>query len=189
MPTAEVQTSFIVHDALKSGKRVFIPYCYKRSTPVVGQTGNVMDMLELRDVKDYESLKPDGWGIPTPSESSLSERRNCFGGFGKSEGQENLGREEDELDLVITPGLGFDRDLGRIGRGMGFYDSFFERCGRFSKEGKIPWKGNFMIAFVLNCAQANLQYSWSCAERANPPSGPDRAYGQDRSANRCADIG
>jgi 5-formyltetrahydrofolate cyclo-ligase len=149
MPSAEVQTSAIVHDALKSGKRVFIPYCYKHSTPIVGQTGSIMDMLELRDVEDYESLEPDGWGIPTPGEDSISKRRNCFGGFGKSESQEGLGSEEDELDLVVTPGLGFDRELARIGRGMGFYDSFFERCGKFSKEGKIPWKGEFEIVFCF----------------------------------------
>lgn len=102
-----------------------------------------MDMLELHSLQDYESLEPDSWGIPTPSESSLSERRNCFGGFGKSEHQEGLGRDEDELDLIVTPGLGFDRDLGRIGRGMGFYDSFFDRCRKFSREGKLPWKGEF----------------------------------------------
>lgn len=103
-----------------------------------------MDMLELQDAHDYENLELDKWGIPTPSEESLEKRRNCFGGWGKSEGMKvGKGSEEDELDLIITPGLGFDRGLGRIGRGMAFYDGFFVRCGRFSKTGKVPWRGEF----------------------------------------------
>lgn len=108
-----------------------------------------MDMLELHSLQDYESLEIDSWGIPTPSEESLKERKNCFGGFGKSEGMDGgvndagVSETENELDLIVTPGLGFDRGLGRIGRGMGFYDGFFERCGKFSNEGKIPWKGEF----------------------------------------------
>jgi 5-formyltetrahydrofolate cyclo-ligase len=40
------------------------------------------------------------------------------------------------IDLVVTPGLGFDRQGRRLGRGAGFYDRFFAdprlragRCG------------------------------------------------------------
>ncbi|KAE9982890.1 hypothetical protein EG327_005729 [Venturia inaequalis] len=150
MPTAEVQTSFLVKDALENGKRVFIPYSQPSQSNEAGkigelekisQPGQIMDMLELKDVQDYERLKLDSWGIPTPSSDTLRKRRNCFGGYGKSE---DLNIEEadteDELDLIITPGLGFDRSLGRIGRGMGFYDRFFEKCAKFSRSGKVPWK-------------------------------------------------
>jgi 5-formyltetrahydrofolate cyclo-ligase len=31
----------------------------------------------------------------------------------------------EEIDLVVTPGLGFDRQGNRIGRGGSFYDRFF----------------------------------------------------------------
>ncbi len=34
--------------------------------------------------------------------------------------------EPDEIDLVLIPGLAFDRDLNRLGRGAGFYDRMIE---------------------------------------------------------------
>ena len=32
----------------------------------------------------------------------------------------------DEIDLVLTPGLGFDKKGNRLGRGGAFYDNFFK---------------------------------------------------------------
>lgn len=32
------------------------------------------------------------------------------------------------LDLILMPGLGFDRSGRRLGRGKGFYDNYLERC-------------------------------------------------------------
>lgn len=32
------------------------------------------------------------------------------------------------LDLILMPGLGFDRSGKRLGRGKGFYDNYLERC-------------------------------------------------------------
>jgi len=146
MPSGEVHTAAIVRDALSSGKKVFIPYFYKLSSPQPGHLASAMDMLELDSLQDYDGLEADKWGIPTPTEESISRRNNCFGGRGKSEG-EVVFREAREhgLDLVITPGLGFDGELRRIGRGMGFYDSFFARCGTYSSltGSRIPWTGQY----------------------------------------------
>jgi 5-formyltetrahydrofolate cyclo-ligase len=151
MPAAEVQTASIVRDALNNGKQVFIPYFYKLKAPQVGEPASTMDMLELDSLQDYEGLQLDKWGIPTPSEDSINLRSNCFGGLGRSEGEVKFKADADAgLDLIITPGLGFDRDLGRIGRGMGFYDNFFARCQSHSSlaNGKAPWKGESIKTLV-----------------------------------------
>ncbi|KAF2433489.1 nagb/rpia/CoA transferase-like protein [Tothia fuscella] len=150
MPTAEVQTAEIVRNALNNGKRVFIPYYYKLKNPKRSQQSSTMDMLELESIQDYEGFEQDKWGIPTPSEDSIGKRLNCFGGLGKAEGEVGLvdGDEDVCLDLIVTPGLGFDRGLGRIGRGMGFYDNFFTRCSMHSevRKKRVP----FTVGLALN---------------------------------------
>lgn len=37
------------------------------------------------------------------------------------------------LDLILMPGLGFDRNGNRLGRGKDFYDTYLERCMKHPK--------------------------------------------------------
>ena len=32
------------------------------------------------------------------------------------------------LDLIFMPGLGFDKQRNRLGRGKGYYDAYLKRC-------------------------------------------------------------
>jgi 5-formyltetrahydrofolate cyclo-ligase len=40
------------------------------------------------------------------------------------------------LDMIVIPGVAFDRDLNRIGHGKGYYDHFFQRCFEHAKRKK-----------------------------------------------------
>ncbi|KNG52155.1 5-formyltetrahydrofolate cyclo-ligase [Stemphylium lycopersici] len=131
MPGGEISTSDIVRNALDEGKKVFIPYTYQLDTPNQGQPKSIMDMVELHSMKDFDSLEPDKWGIPTPSKESVSSRANCFGGTGVTNGES--GGVQAGLDLIVMPGMAFDSHFGRLGHGKGFYDFFLTRCHHLSR--------------------------------------------------------
>jgi 5-formyltetrahydrofolate cyclo-ligase len=136
MPGGEISTTNIVRDALDQGKKVFIPYTYTKTNPEEGQPRSIMDMVELQSMSDFESLAVDKWGIPTPSEHSISSRVNCFGGTGITNGDTNDVAEG--LDLIVMPGMAFDASFGRLGHGKGFYDYFLTRCHQASR---MPFRG------------------------------------------------
>ena len=150
MPKGEISTRIVVNDALKHGKQVFVPYIHKMKSPNSGRS--VMDMVILHSMEDYESLKPDAWGIPSVSEASIHERQRVLGkNLGRldshwqppstTEGSnEPASMENRNLDLIVMPGVAFDRGLGRLGHGKGFYDYFLERY-QHSKDGPMPSLG------------------------------------------------
>jgi 5-formyltetrahydrofolate cyclo-ligase len=39
-----------------------------------------------------------------------------------------------KIDLVIAPAVGFDKSLNRLGRGKGYYDSFFKKLSVHTKK-------------------------------------------------------
>lgn len=66
--------------------------------------------LELRQVVDLtQDLAPSRWGIPEP----LPERCPLV--------------DPAQIDLVLVPGVAFDRTGNRLGYGAGFYDRLFQR--------------------------------------------------------------
>ena len=151
MPKGEISTKDIVYDALKIGKRVFVPYIHKTKSPNSSKTLSVMDMVNLHSTQDFENLEPDGWGIPSVPEDLISQRQRIFGANMQSadsaeRGSRNqnnhvLGVEEtEELDMIVVPGVAFDRGLGRLGHGKGFYDKFLKQY-RGSKAGPMPCLG------------------------------------------------
>ncbi|KAI9800824.1 MAG: hypothetical protein M1825_003607 [Sarcosagium campestre] len=84
-----------------------------------------MDMLSLSSRQDYESLEPDGWCIPSISESSVSDRESVLEKSIKE--NKKIKQSDNGLDVIIVPGMAFDHNLRRLGHGKGFYDIFFER--------------------------------------------------------------
>ena len=41
---------------------------------------------------------------------------------------DEISPSEAQIDVCITPLLGFDENLNRIGKGKGYYDKFFSKC-------------------------------------------------------------
>ena len=134
MPTGEVQTDAIVRHALASGKEVFVPYLHKNPLASASASASAshdlparaMDMVRLRGLADYESLRPDRWGIPSIDPATVHERQRIFGG---PDGQHS---DQTLLDLILMPGVAFDLDpadgtIRRLGHGKGFYDYFINR--------------------------------------------------------------
>lgn len=61
------------------------------------------DDLRLLPYKGYDSLTSGAFGIPEPTDTETAV-------------------DESEIDLIIVPGVAFDRKLNRMGRGKGYYD-------------------------------------------------------------------
>lgn len=161
MPEGEISTASIVHDALAQGKKVFIPYTYRRSVQPELKPKSIMDMVELHSTKDLENMQPDKWNIPTPGADSIKERKNCFGGLGLSEGDTDaISGVEAGLDLIVMPGMAFDADFGRLGHGKGFYDFFLDRCVQHSEKApgvRMPFIGMIAPIFTRPSADANSE--------------------------------
>jgi 5-formyltetrahydrofolate cyclo-ligase len=120
MPGGEIQTDPIVRHALSVGKKVFVPYLHKLQNPPPDAPKSVMDMVDLRSLMDYETLKRDSWRIPTIDAGTVDEREHV------------LTNGSEKLDLVLMPGVAFDVDpksgfIRRLGHGKGFYDYFLHR--------------------------------------------------------------
>jgi 5-formyltetrahydrofolate cyclo-ligase len=126
MPTGEISTTPIVRDALDRGKAVYIPYLHKNYPKNGNGPSSVMDMLKLHSLKEFESLKPDKWGIPTLDDETIEERENSLGGCGVG-GPDSTRKWNGGLDLILMPGMAFDLNMGRLGHGKGYYDFFLRR--------------------------------------------------------------
>ncbi|MFH1783992.1 MAG: 5-formyltetrahydrofolate cyclo-ligase [bacterium] len=110
---SEVMTEHMIREALWGGKRIAVGVVEKKREEMI-----------ISQIRDYESeLEIGDYGIPCPKEGCLS----VF--------------DEEELDVIIVPGIVFDRSGHRIGYGRGFYDRFLGRL-----QGKTPAVG---LAFDL----------------------------------------
>ena len=145
MPKGEVVTRAIIDDAFRQGKQIFVPYIYDNSNlQVHPKSRAAMNMVSLHSKSDYEALEPDAWGIPTIAEDSMTKRIRTLEDYGYSTGSvsqsaavggkssKSRSTEHGKLDLIVMPGVAFDRDLGRLGHGKGFYDKFL-KCYHDSK--------------------------------------------------------
>lgn len=95
----EVQTEAIIREALSQGKKVAVPLCSRPERQLIAS--------RLLDFPG--DLAPGTWGIPEPKPETLRPLDPC------------------SLDLVLVPGVAFDRQGYRLGYGGGYYDRFLKR--------------------------------------------------------------
>lgn len=94
----EVQIQKLMKKALAKGKVVSLPACDRR--------GNSMKPLVFNSMED---LAKGRFGILQPKSTRACEADTA------------------DIDLMLVPGLAFDKHGRRLGRGKGFYDTFLRK--------------------------------------------------------------
>lgn len=69
--------------------------------------------MEFAEWADGDTMEVNGYGIPEPQSRAV---------------------DLSVIDIVLTPGVGFDARGSRIGHGVGYYDRFFARCAAASHD-------------------------------------------------------
>jgi 5-formyltetrahydrofolate cyclo-ligase len=95
----EIVTPHIIHHYLNSGNRLFIP-------KVVGKGAEDMVMFRVKDIEQLESFPKNSWGIPEPPLEIV---------------QASDPNEFIDIDVILLPGVAFDKRCNRIGHGKGYY--------------------------------------------------------------------
>jgi len=108
----EVDTRFIVSRAYREGKQVAIPRMEGEDLAFYVYDGRTENLLP----NQFGILEPDPtWKLVDPSVPTGKRL------------------------LVLTPGLAFDRQRRRLGRGKGYYDRFLRRVRRAHPAGSDSW--------------------------------------------------
>lgn len=94
---SEINTKEIINKALKDNKKIYVPRTEFKSRH--------MDAVKITSL---DNLKESTYGILEPSTDAPHIDPN-------------------ELDLIVVPGVAFDRNGGRMGYGAGFYDRYFKK--------------------------------------------------------------
>ncbi|WFD20094.1 5-formyltetrahydrofolate cyclo-ligase [Malassezia caprae] len=114
-PSAEIDTWALCRAALHSGKRLYVPrFSTLASGADARETHSFTEMLMLRVYDTHEldhALTVNKWAIAEPAlaRADGTPRENALDAPGG-------------LDLIVLPGLAFDRQGWRLGQGKGYYD-------------------------------------------------------------------
>ncbi len=98
---SEVRTRHFIPSALLSSKKIVVPYC-------------VDGFLQLFHLKSMEDLMVGMYKILEPK----SELRDL----------PEYRVDVQEIDLIVVPGVAFDRRGARMGHGFGYYDKLLEHA-------------------------------------------------------------
>jgi len=111
----EVSTLSMIDEAIGIGKRVCVPVIFKEEK-----------RLMAGEIKDRAAdLERQHFGIYQPKEGHVKEV------------------PLDDIDLIVVPGIAFDRNNVRLGRGHGYYDRFL--CALPNKARTIGLAFDFQV--------------------------------------------
>lgn len=99
----EVDTTAVLQQAMEARKRLYVPRVQDKDAN--------MHFLHLDSLDALEAVPPFGIREPRPTYDDGSERHDVL-------------QVDEPLELVVMPGLAFDRAGRRLGRGGGYYDKF-----------------------------------------------------------------
>lgn len=106
----EVDTTAILQHVLQGSGDARC--CY---VPLVMDNNANMKLLHVETMDDLQAVPPFGIREPKQSYKNGTPRRDAL-------------TDPEGLDVLVMPGLAFDRSGGRLGRGGGYYDSFIAKC-------------------------------------------------------------
>lgn len=98
---SEVRTRHSLEAALQSGKKIIVPYCVEGELELFH-----LERLDELDVGMYKILEPKA-----ELRSLVAKKVNV-----------------EDIDLIMVPGVAFDRRGGRTGHGKGYYDKLLEHA-------------------------------------------------------------
>jgi len=108
----EVNTHEMIKECISTGKNIAVPITNKKDRS-----------LELSKLEKWDDLTSGSYGILEPKKEKIKEI------------------EINEIDLIIVPGVGFDKNGNRIGHGKGYYDKLLKN----SKASSIALAFEFQI--------------------------------------------
>jgi 5-formyltetrahydrofolate cyclo-ligase len=94
----EVETIGLIEELFRAGQRVVLPVCTPERNLIVKE---IRDLSEVQKSGRYGLIEP----VPQTPEVECAA-----------------------IDLVVLPGLAFDRAGNRLGHGAGYYDRFLSRA-------------------------------------------------------------
>lgn len=97
---SEVRTRSFIPRAMELGKKVIVPYCAR------DERGK--DVLRLFPLERFDELEVGAFGILEPKVALRDQPEKRW--------------DIRDVDLILVPGVVFDRRGGRIGHGWAYYD-------------------------------------------------------------------
>lgn len=100
---SEINTKRIISRAIKEGKNIYVP-----------RTEFSTKLMNAVKINNFDNLIESRYGILEPKKEEPFINPN-------------------DLDLIVVPGVAFDKNGGRVGYGAGYYDRYFKRIDNQNK--------------------------------------------------------